>query len=417
MISSFLSRSIIFLERKNRPLILVLIALYVLAGVVYSFYVGDELRYLPDEADYFSLANNLAFNGKYSLDGAHLTAYRPPGYPMLLAPFRFLGFNVIGLRIVNYFVLGLCIFFVYKILQEKYAPLAGFFGALIVMAYPVNFYTAGTLYPQTLASLLLVLVIYLYTREPHRLWESLLAGLMAGWLILTVPTFIFILVVFAVWSWGYHRPRASLVALPVLALAVLVVGAWTFRNYAVFDTFVFVSSNSGENLLLGNSENTTPNGGRTVDISNYESQALGFGEILRDRYFRDQAIQFILSHKLSSLKMYFLKFLNFFNFRNELVTNSEGSPARDLLMLVTYGPLLLVSLVRFVLFKLYKLSSIEILLGGVYLAGALVSAVFFTRIRFRVPFDFMLVMLVAAFIFKLLEEWRIRMRRFEAVSG
>jgi 4-amino-4-deoxy-L-arabinose transferase-like glycosyltransferase len=415
VISSFLSRGISFLERKNRPVVLVLIALYILAGVIYSFYVGDDLRYLPDEADYFSLATNLVTHGKYTLDGAHLTAYRPPGYPFFLTPFRFLGLNVVGLRILNYLALGLCIFFVYKMLQERFAPLAGLFAAIIVLAYPVVFYTAGTLYPQTLASLLLVVVVYLYTREPTRIWEILLGGLLAGWLVLTVPTFIFILAVLPVWSWLYQRRRAPLQVVPMLVVALLVVGAWSIRNFAVFDTFVFISSNSGENLLLGNSENTTPNGGRTIDISNYESQALGFSEIPRDQYFRNQAIDFILNHKLYSLKMYFLKFLNFFNYRNELVTNSEGSSARDLLVLVTYGPLLLVAFARFVFSRLYRLSSFEILLVAVYLVGALVSALFFTRIRFRVPFDFMLIMLVAVFIIKLLKGWMERSGKFEVV--
>jgi 4-amino-4-deoxy-L-arabinose transferase-like glycosyltransferase len=401
--SSFFSRTITFLEEKNRPIIVFLIAIYILAGVAYSFYLGNELRYLPDEADYSNLATNLAFKGEYSLDGVQLTAYRPPGYPFFLALFRRIGINIVGLRILNYFTLGLAIYVLYRLLEERFAPLAGLLGAFFVMAYPVVFYTAGTLYPQTLASLLVVLTIYLYTREPARKWDNLLAGLLAGWLILTNPTFIFILAILAGWSWIYQKNRKSFQILLMLVAACLVVGMWSLRNYAVFDTFVFVSTNSGENLLLGNSANTTPNGGRTIDFSNYENQATGLDEVQRDQYFRNQAIDYILTHKLATVKMYFLKLLNFFNYRNELVTNSEASSAGNLLMLITYGPLLIIALVRFALSKLFQLSSFEILLAVIYLIGAFVSAIFFTRIRFRIPFDYLLIMLVAIFIDKLIK--------------
>ena len=404
MISSFLNHSLSFLERKNRPVIVFLIVLYILAGVVYSFYLGNSFRYLPDEADYYNLATNLASKGEYSLDGVHLTTHRPPGYPLFLTPFRFLGFDVVGLRILNFFILGLCIFVLYKLLQERFSPLAGLLGALLMIAYPLVFYTAGTLYPQTLASLLLILIIYFCTRETGRTRENLLAGLLAGWLILTVPTFIFILVVLEVWSWIYQKHPLSLPVLSMLVIAFLVVGAWTLRNYAVFNTFVFVTSNSGENLLLGNSENTTPNGGFTIDISYYEKQAAGLDEIHRDQYYRSQAIKYAMTHKLASLKMYFLKFLNFFNYRNDLVTKTEASSARDLLMLVTYGPLLLVASTRLVFSKSFRLSPFEILLVATYLVGALVSAIFTTRIRYRVPFDYTLMMLVAIFINKLIKD-------------
>jgi hypothetical protein len=97
---------------------------------------------------------------------------------------------------------------------------------------------------------------------------------------------------------------------------------------------VFVSTNSGENLLVGNSENTKPLDGRNVDISSYESVARAMDEVERDRYYRDQAIQYILGHPLESSKMYLLKVVNYFNYRNNLVTT------KGLLRIYTDGSLL-----------------------------------------------------------------------------
>ena len=170
-------------------------------------------------------------------------------------------------------------------------------------------------------------------------------------------------------------------------------------------------------MLIGNSENTTPDGDwGIVDISNYVKQASGLNEIQKDQYYRNQAIDYILTHKLASLKMYFLKFLNFFNYRNEFVTKSEVSKARELLMLITYGPLLLVAIARLFFSKTYKLSSLEVLWYMAYLVDALVSAIFVTRIRYRVPFDFLLIMIVAVFIHKLIKEWGIKSRSLIAAT-
>jgi 4-amino-4-deoxy-L-arabinose transferase-like glycosyltransferase len=417
VIPSLLAYVINFLERKDKRIIAFVIILYIFAGVTYSFYLGNNFRFLPDESDYYTLASNLAFKGEYSLDGIHLTTYRPPGYPFFLAPFRLLGFDVVGLRILNYFTLGLCIFVLYKMLHEHFSYLAGLLGAFLVVAYPIVFYTAGTLFPQTFASLLVVLTIYFYTRATEWNWDNILAGLMAGWLILTTPTFIFILFVMAGWSWIYQRNRKLIQVALTIVTACLVVGIWSIRNYTIFNTFVFVTSNSGVNLLIGNSENTTPDGDwGIVDITNYEQRAAGLNEIQQDQYYRNQAINYILTHKLASLRMYFLKFLNFFNYHNEFVTKSEVSIIRELLILVTYGPLLLVAIARLVFSRAYKLSSLEILWYTAYLVDALVSAVFVTRIRYREPFDFLLIMIVAVFIDRLIKKRWIKSKSLMAAS-
>jgi hypothetical protein len=65
--------------------------------------------------------------------------------------------------------------------------------------------------------------------------------------------------------------------------------------------------------------------------------------------------------------------------------------------------LLALTLIRLALSKLMPLTPFEILLASIYLASALVEAVFFTRIRFRVPSDFMLILLGAVFISGLFE--------------
>ena len=80
------------------------------------------------------------------------------------------------------------------------------------------------------------------------------------------------------------------------------------------------------------------------------------------------------------------------------MTKDEALAIRDIFMLITYGPLLLTFIVRLLFSRKFRLSALEVLLIILYIGSALSSALFFTRIRFRIPFDFLLIMLVAIFV-------------------
>jgi hypothetical protein len=386
-------------ERAERLILTVLVTVLLFAGALYSLHLGDRLVY-RDEWDYYNLATNLVERGFYTLDGQNPTAYRPPGYPWLLALFIRAGAGIPHLRIVNFLLLAVCLYLVHAIVRRETSALAATIGALLVLGYPLLFYTAGTLYPQILGSALFLGALYLLTNDRVRLGGFLAAGALFGYLVLTIPTFVFTLGIVALWCAGTRRESHGRGVALTLIVSLVVAGAWTARNYAVFDDAVFVSSNSGKNLLFGNSENTTPNAGVNADISRYTEEAnrLGLNEIERDNLYTERALEYVRSHPWQSLALYGQKFLNYFNFRNELATRSEASVARDLLMLVTFGPLLSLVLVRFCLWRRFKVSPLEAFFALLYVTSGLFCAVFFTRIRFRVPFDFLIIAIVAMFL-------------------
>lgn len=403
------SRLVSFVERKNNIILATLISTVVLSGMLYSFSLGDNLPW-PDEKDYFKLASNIISTHQYSLDGVHPTAYRPPGYPLILSLFVFLGADIVHLRILNFIALGLCMYLLHKILKDRCSPFAATIGALLVVCYPVLYYTAGALLSETIGALLFLLIILLLTRTTKSYRVYFLSGLLFGYLILTIPIFVLILFGFVLWSYFCKISIDAKGISMTVVVAFLLVSIWCIRNYAVFNSFVFVSSNGGENLLLGNSENTTPNSGSNEDIiSKYVAEASQFNlqEVEQDRYYRAKAIEFALNHKIYTLKLYAQKFLNYFNYRNKLATEEQASSVKDFVMLITYGPLLLLFACRIFLMKLFRPSAFETLLIILYLWSGLSYAVFFTRIRFRLPFDFLLIIVVAMFLHKVARLWLI----------
>jgi hypothetical protein len=402
MFYGWFTKAVDFVQHKYRLLLGIIIFLIIIAGGVYSFWLGEQLRFLPDEREHYSLANNLYSLRIYSFDGVQPTAYKPPGYPIFLAVTTVISNRVEYYRFLNFVLLGITVYILFKILEERYSQLTGILGVLLILFYPVLFFTGGTLYPQTLASLLFLASIYFLSKDKIRTRDFIFGGLFLGFLILTVPTFIFLVVILLGWFWLRHRDRLLKGYGFTLVVAFLLVGMWTTRNYLIYDSFVLISTNFGDNFIRGNSENTLPNSGPNVDISMYTSEIKGMDEIEVDKYLRAKAFEYIREHPDRSIKLYLLKALNYFNFRNNLVTSSEASQLRDLLMLLTYGPLLILFILRLFLVMRFKPGPFEILLITIYIINALYSAIFFTRIRYRLPFDLLLIMIVAIFSEKLI---------------
>lgn len=394
-----------FLNRHERLILAGILLVQIAGGSIHAYSLGDAIVF-ADERDYVSLATNLWEKHLYTQDGLNPTAFRPPGYPLILSLGYGLGGQIVHLRILNFVALATSTYLLNKILKRNSQPLGATFSSLFVLGYPVLFYAAGTLFPQTIATTLFLWVIYLITGNRPTRVKSILAGLILGYIILMVPLFSFALIVIPGYSLWKRKPPIG-IAIVMVVCSSLVIGLWSFRNYVAFDRFVFISSNSGYNLLLGNSATSTPSAGVTEELSRHYFEGggeLGLDEIDRDNHFRAEVVDYMLKNPLKASGFYFLKVLNYFNYRNELRTESESSELRDVLMLMTYGPLLVLMVIRIVLIRRFPLSSLEQLFAALYIASAFASAVFFTRIRFRLPFDFLLIGAVAGFLDQLLRE-------------
>jgi len=387
---------------------IVLLAICVISGALYSFALPTKARF-PDEGEYLTLAAHLLHGPGYSMDGNHLTAMRPPGYPVFLAAVEAFGGGMVAMRIVQYFILAGTVLLVCRLFpaENRFASLLVVTG--LVMLYPVLFYTSSTLYPQTLAAFLFVQALVFLLNPQRGFLLNLAAGLAFGALLLVVPTFTLTLPIVLLAAWFLKMIRWQ-EGIPLAIGVVLLVGAWTARNEIVFHKFVPFASNSGANLLIGNCENTIPYGGTgNIDQSKYwnEVQRLGLDEFQEDQYYKQVVLDWIKQNPSRAFILYLEKTANYFNVYNAYApgTNAEASPWRQVVMGVTYLFLLGLLAWRLTEMKRFPLLPREKLFLIVYVLTAFTMAIFVTRIRYRLPYDYLIIAIVAMHLSRRLQLW------------
>jgi hypothetical protein len=203
------------------------------------------------------------------------------------------------------------------------------------------------------------------------------------------------------------------------AVTALTLLPWIVHNAVVYGRFIPLSTNSGLMLIQSYSEDAEPNSGPSTDIDRYRdvATARGLDQYEKDQFLRDSAIDWIRRNPGPALRLYLLKVLNYFHFWNELATGSEESRIKMLVSFVTYYPLLLLALVRLLLRHRYPINRPEAFLLVLYFGNALLSAVFYPRLRYRIPFDFLLIAIAAAFLARSLDFPNRLARRDAAPAG
>ena len=383
------------------------LALLIIGNLIVTVQSGDSLRYV-DESDYEQLARSIVHRHTFAWPNGQLTMSRPPGYPAVIAAVYSVIESPLAAKIANTLFLTLAALALGQ-LARRIEPRADALVPYLILIYPLLIYAASLLYPQIWGCLLLTLVIGLIGGERFTAGKALIAGLLYGVLILSIPYFLALLPLIALFvCLRDGRPRWPSIRLAALTftVSVVVVATWTARNYADFQVVVPVSANNGINLLIGNSAIAKPNSGVTTNlIEQCPTVRADMSEYQVDAETRRCAFQWVSQHPSQALRLYLLKVLNYFNFRNELATASEQAQWRDWVIFLTYYPLLLLALARAAMFRRFPFTRTETFIYVLYFLNAAASAIFFTRMRFRIPFDYLLIGVNAAFLIRL---WHLR---------
>lgn len=374
------------------------VILLLLAAIGLGFFTGASLRF-SDETDYHLLADSLVEGDGYRDPEGEWTAFRPPGYPFFLRAVYSLWHNPLLVTSIQALLLAGSGVLMVRLMQRENGVLLGLPGWMI-LSYPVLLYTSTTLYPQTLGGFLLLMILTLLS-PPDALWKCSLAGLALGFLILCMPAFMLTAPFLALCLWlssSSPFPRRLLKIAILAGCSLLIVAPWTYRNYRVFDTLVPVSTNSGLNLYFGNSPHTRPSSGATINRSHLQPLLEDMNEVERDHFYRDLALGWVREYPVEALRLYAGKVLHYFHFRNHFATVSENNIFYDIILFFTWIPLLLLFLIRPFYHKRFPFSLLERTIWILVISNVFLSALFFTRIRFRLPFDLLMILANAIFV-------------------
>jgi 4-amino-4-deoxy-L-arabinose transferase-like glycosyltransferase len=234
------------------PVGLLAAALAVRAGIM----VAHPAPLDSDPDGYRNLARNLCQHATFG-HGTTPTAYRPPLYPLTLAPCVALGPAATWAIAALHVVLGVAtVWLVYRLGCHcglgRYALLA----AMLVACDPILLVQSTLVMTETLAAFLAALALWMLARAAGRpsCLLSMGAGASIGLAALCRPTFLVWLglaaVVFPLFSGSW--PARARTAAAFAAGALVALAPWAVRNQVQFGRPILGTTHGGFTLLLGN---------------------------------------------------------------------------------------------------------------------------------------------------------------------
>lgn len=196
------------------------------------------------------------------------TAWEPPLYPFLIAAvFRAFGIYsrtsalvLLGINSVFSAITCVPIFLIGKrSFSERVAVWTAWTWALLP---PVIFWCTRWVWETSLAALLLAVIFWvtlvMEEAKDGRMWPGF--GLLWGVAALLNPSLLSFLPASGLWVW-WRRIRLGQRSLGGIAVAAVMfvacIAPWLFRNYRVFRQPIFIRSNFGAELRLGNGPGAT----------------------------------------------------------------------------------------------------------------------------------------------------------------
>jgi hypothetical protein len=343
------------------------------------------------------------------------TAWMPPIYPSLIAAtFKVFGVYsdqaAIFLLVFQTVASVLTCFYLYLIGRRVFNDQVGLLAAFLFAVYPpsINF-TVRQIWSTSLFScfLLILILSLLKLRTQINVTQSMRVGVLAAFTALLDPTVVVSYPFVALWLY-VNSKRDRVDTSKALAAAVFLfclgISPWLLRNYVVFGQYVFVKSNLGNELYLGNNTYATGsyNALRSFDsLTDAEREALKLAnEPSRNKLLLKKAIAFITVHPHQFVRLTVTRFVHYWTFMMRPV---EGW--QQLAAILAYFAVLVLGMVGFFVSKGI---APDVQLLGLF-AMTLPLPYYFTVVglfRYRFPVETILVLLAAYTIFQVISRSR-----------
>jgi len=286
--------------------------------------------------------------------------FRPPAYPCFLAlVYSVAGQSYLAPRIIQ-MALGLvnCLL-AFFLGRAVFGRCVGLIFAGLMSCYWVFIYFEGELLAPVLLVFLSLSLMNVLVRWADRTtrFNTFAGGLLLGVLALARPNALLFAPLVLIWIYWItrRRPQSRSMTTPFvwfpLGLALAIAPA-TIRNYIVADEFVFITSNAGVNLYIGNNEKadcvtahipiltefTTLTGWTCFDqpaiargVESIEGRSLRASEV--SSFFTRKAVDYMVAHPLDVMRLTIKKALLFWGpaeISNNKVIHYERANSRTL---------------------------------------------------------------------------------------
>ncbi|HVT88663.1 MAG TPA: hypothetical protein VHD56_07425 [Tepidisphaeraceae bacterium] len=341
------------------------------------------LEALPDQVEYVETARNLlAGQGMQFFDrrfGESVYAYRMPAYPLLIA---LCGGDVRIVRIAQALIDTSTVLAIYLLARRWIETGPALFAAAIVAINPFLIYFSGLLLSETLFTAMLAWGMCLLV---GRRWWS--GALLLALSVLVRPSALALPMVLGLGA-DFVRRKRPVVGIATLAMTILVLIPWAYRNHLAVNQWVWGTTNGGISLYDGMNPSAT--GASDQRFVANMPQLRTLSEVERSRYFSHQAWAYAADHPAAVLKLAAIKIGRTLS---PIPLSAEyGSNRRLVAVALAYMvPLDLLAIVG--LWRARRSAKMYLLLPVLYFTA--VHAVFIGSLRYRVPADVPIAILAA----------------------
>lgn len=380
------------------------LALVLAAGRTVTFNGGTSAFAFNDTFFYAWTGAAIAKGDGYSFLG-HATAHWPPGYSVFLAGvFKLFGSTTKNALIANAFLGALTVPLVYAIAHRIAGRTAAIAAAAALAVFPGQLLVADAVLSETLYAFELVAFVALVVFLPDGKRKLIILGIAAALAALTRGEgILFPLIVLAYYGWSRTSLKTAAVAAAVMVVAV---APWAIRNAGVAHGFVGLASNSSFTLWSGH--NPRADGGPVYQSPKELARLSSLTEAKASAKQRHDAIQYATHHPGRELELIPLKLRALARGDALLVDtwiDTAGQQplrgtvktiARALASIASYA--LLAALLLAVTLRarrLWREPAARAMLVFVALAIPLYGFVYYGNVRYRVPLEPLMLVLVA----------------------
>lgn len=422
-----------------------LLALIICAGILVkalaAFYLGDSVTELPGTADqvsYHALAVRVLEGHGFTFDknwwpatkAGEPTAHWSYLYVLYLAGvYRVFGVHPLIARLIQVLLVGVAqVLLTYGIALRSFGKGAALTAAALNVLYLYFVYYAGTLMTEpfyiTCILAVLYLAILISDQKPgsdqvsqknrrKNLQYAVSLGVLIGFTVLLRQLFLIFVPFLFIWIWWVTRSKKNASGPGSILISVAITAAlllpFTVYNYARFQRFVLLNTNSGFAFFWGNHPIHGTDFITAREMEDYQSlipaEFRTLDEAALDQALLKQGVQFVLDDPIRYLKLSASRIPVYFNFW----PSSESGPISNITRVASFGLYLPFFLTGIWLWLrrqapkgfwniLQSPGFLLLLFAGIYTG---IHVLTWTLVRYRLPVDAVLMPFAALVVSRL----------------